>query len=59
MSTWAVLALDRHRLRDVADLEADIDANVLVGLEQDVAPLIFAESRLLDGEVVLADRKQA
>ena len=36
MSTWAALAHDSHRLRDVAHLEADIDADVLVGLEQNL-----------------------
>jgi hypothetical protein len=47
-----------HRLRDVAYLQADINPNVLVGPEQDVPPLILAESRLLDTEIVRANREK-
>ena len=44
------LRVDSHRLLHIADLHRRVGLDVLVGLKQDAAPLIFAESWLLHGQ---------
>ena len=43
----------------VADFHAEVDFHVIVGLQQDAAPLITAEGRMLHCKLIRADGKQA